>query len=100
MSAGRDAVILGRRARPTRGIAPMPPHSDLPIIRLDPEPRRSTREKYGAVYFLGIGGLVVLIGLIAWFAREAWSLRDVWANVYRLHDPARPDAERIEAAAA
>ena len=76
----------------------MPIHSDLPIITLDPGPKRSSRERYGALFYLGIGGLVVVIGLLAWFAHGVWSLRAVWANVYALHDPNRPESECIQAA--
>jgi len=69
----------------------------LPII--DPRvPARSQREKYGGLFYLGIAGLVIVIALVAWFAHAAWRLRDVWADVYLLHDPARAQAERIQAA--
>jgi hypothetical protein len=78
----------------------MPPHSDLPIISLDPEPRRPARERYGALFYLGVGGLVLLVGLIGRFAHQAWSLRSIWANVYVLHDQNRTDDERINAALA
>jgi hypothetical protein len=74
-----------------------PPHSDLPIIHLDP-PQRSQKEKYGSLFYVGITGLVVLVLLVGWFAFGVWSMSDVFANVYRLHDPARTDAERIHAA--
>ena len=36
--------------------------------------------------------------MIAWFGYSAWTLRDVWAEVYALHDPKRSDAERIASA--
>ncbi|SIO67529.1 hypothetical protein SAMN05444166_8383 [Singulisphaera sp. GP187] len=69
----------------------------LPIVTPDP-PRLSQREKYGSLFYVGLFGLAVLIGLIGWFAHGAWALRDVWRNVYVLHDEARPEAERIRAA--
>jgi hypothetical protein len=78
----------------------MSPHSDLPIITLDPGPRRPSREKYGALFYLGIGGLIVLTGLLAWFGFGVWSMRAVWTNIYVLHDPNRPEVERINAALA
>jgi hypothetical protein len=98
----------------TREIPPMPPPSDLPII--NPEfpgngqrwpslpvirveaPRKTQAEKYGGLYYLGIAGLFVLVGLIGWFAYGAWSLRDVGTWIYVLHDRSRPEAERIQAA--
>ena len=30
----------------------------------------------------------MILALVGWFAWQAWSLRDVWANVYTLHDAA------------
>ncbi len=71
----------------------------LPIVTLDPAPPpRAAAEKYGALYYLGIGGLVVLVSLVSWFGWRAWSLRNVWANVYVLNDPHRGERERIRAA--
>ncbi|HEX8204405.1 MAG TPA: hypothetical protein VF590_28255 [Isosphaeraceae bacterium] len=69
----------------------------LPIIRVD-ETRKTQAEKYGGLYYLGIAGLFVLVGLIGWFAYGVWSLRDVGQRIYVLHDPSRPEAERIQAA--
>ncbi|AGA25930.1 hypothetical protein [Singulisphaera acidiphila] len=71
----------------------------LPIVTPDP-PRLSQREKYGALFYVGLFGLAVLIGLIGWFAHGAWSLRDVWSNVYVLHDDSRPEVDRVRAALA
>src|SRR4051794_21868382 len=81
---------------------PMPdpfdsPFPSLPIVTPDVA-RKSMREKYGALYFLGIGGLLVLILIIGWFAWNAWSMRTVWTNVYVLHDPSRPELARLQAA--
>ena len=70
---------------------------ELPILDSIPPPR-TERDKYGGLYFLGIGGLALLVLMIAWFVYSAWRLRDVWALVYTLHDPKRSEAERIESA--
>lgn len=76
----------------------MPPiHSDLPIVTPDP-PRKTASEKYGGLYYLGIGGLAVLIILVGWFGWGLWTLRSVFHEVYVLHDRDRPDGDRIEAA--
>jgi hypothetical protein len=69
----------------------------LPIVTPDP-PQRAQREKYGSLFYLGIAGLFVVLALVGWFAYGVWSLRDVWAHVYVLHDRQRPEAERIQAA--
>ncbi len=69
----------------------------LTIITPDP-PRRSTAERYGALFYMGIGGLVVMLALLTWFGWSAWNLRTVWRNVYVLHDESRPEAERMQAA--
>jgi hypothetical protein len=61
-------------------------------------PVRSQREKYGALFYLGIAGLVLLIALIGWFGFGAWINREIWADVYMLHDPSRSESERIQAA--
>lgn len=71
----------------------------LPIVTPDP-PRRLQREKYGSLFYVGLFGLAVLLGLIGWFAQGAWALRDVWSNVYILHDESRPEPDRIRAALA
>lgn len=73
--------------------------SDLPIVTPDPPPRHRTQaERYGGAYYLGIAGLVVLAGLIAWFATGLWRLRGVLRQTYVLHDVRRGEAERVEAA--
>jgi hypothetical protein len=69
----------------------------LPIVTPDP-PRRPERERYGALFYLGIGGLLVVLALLGWFAWQAWSLRALWSNIYVLHDSKRGEVERIEAA--
>jgi hypothetical protein len=73
----------------------------LPIldsIPPPPLPPRTRRDKYGGLFYLGIGGLALLVVMIAWFGYSVWQLRGVWAEVYALHDPKRSDAERIESA--
>ncbi len=70
----------------------------LPIVTPDPPERLSQREKYGGLFYFGIAGLVALVALISWFGYGVWSLRDVWSQIYVLHDSKRPDAERIQAA--
>jgi hypothetical protein len=72
---------------------------DLPIVNPDvPVPSRGQREKYGGLFYLGIAGLLLLVALVGWFAYGVWSLRDVWADVYALHDASRGESERVEAA--
>lgn len=72
----------------------------LPIVTPDPPAtaRRSVSERYGTLFYLGLGGLALLILMVAWFAVSAWNARSLWINVYILHDETRPEAERIEAA--
>jgi hypothetical protein len=69
----------------------------LPIVTPE-ETRRTDAQKYGALYYLGVLGLAVVVALLAWFAWGAWSLRSVWANVFILHQPQRSEAERVQAA--
>jgi hypothetical protein len=78
-----------------------PRFPDLPILNAGggvPSAPRGQREKYGALLYLGIAGLVFLIVLVGWFGYGVWSHRDLWAEVYTLHDPGRSEVERIEAA--
>jgi hypothetical protein len=70
----------------------------LPIVTLEPWEQRSNLEKYGAFWYLALAGLVILAGLILWFAWGVWSLREVWRDVYVLHDPSRATVERVNAA--
>jgi hypothetical protein len=72
----------------------------LPIIVLDSkqQPPRTARDKYGGLLYLGIAGLAVLALLIGWFGYSVWRLKDVWTQVYVLHDSSRSDAERIQSA--
>jgi hypothetical protein len=69
----------------------------LPIVTPDP-PRRSTSERYGSLFYLGVGGLAITLAMVGWFSIGVWRLRDVWANVYILHDSSRTEHERIAAA--
>jgi hypothetical protein len=61
-------------------------------------PARGQREKYGALFYLGIAGLVVLLALIGWFGYGLWTNRDIWADVYVLNDAKRPEGDRLDAA--
>jgi hypothetical protein len=61
-------------------------------------PRRGQREKYGALFYLGIAGLVLLVALIGWFGYGLWSNRDVWADVFVLNDARRAETDRLDAA--
>jgi hypothetical protein len=70
----------------------------LPILNQAELPALSQREKYGGLFYLGIGGLLVLIALVGWFSYSVWAIRDVFADVYLLHDSTRPEAERVQAA--
>ncbi len=71
----------------------------LPIVTPDPPPRsRSQAERFGALFYLGVVGLIVLLTLVGWFGWSVWTLRSIWWNVYVLHDPKRPDADRNAAA--
>lgn len=73
--------------------------SDLPVVTPDPPPRsRAASEKYGSLYYVGIAGLAVVVGLVVWFGVGLWSLRGVFHEIYILHDSRRSDAERINAA--
>ena len=69
----------------------------LPIINPD-LPARSSREKYGSLFLVGIAGLVVLVALVGWFGYRAWTMRDVWAGIYVLHDRGEPEEKRLQAA--
>jgi hypothetical protein len=69
----------------------------LPIVSPD-LPQRSQRQKYGALFYLGITGLAVVVMLVGWFGYHVWSFRDVWTNVYVLHDADQPEERRVQAA--
>jgi hypothetical protein len=81
-----------------------PRFPDLPIINPGEvpapvaAPARGQREKYGALFYLGIAGLVVLLALIGWFGHGLWSNRDIWADVYVLNDTKGPEGDRLDAA--
>ncbi len=73
--------------------------SDLPIISApDPFERRTTAQKYGSAYYLGIAGLAIVVALVTWFATSVYKLRAVWRDVYVLHDETRSNPDRIQAA--
>jgi len=69
----------------------------LPIVTPDP-PRRPDREKYGALFYLGAGGLALVVALLGWFAWGVWTLRPTLSRVYVLHDESRSESERVGAA--
>ena len=69
----------------------------LPIINA-PVPGRSQREKYGSMLYLGTAGLFVVFALVGWFGYRFWTMRDVWAQVYVLHDAKATDEARLQAA--
>jgi hypothetical protein len=77
--------------------ASRPKFPTLPIVTPD-APRRTPRDKYGALFYLGITGLVVLCALVGWFGYRIWSLRHVWSNIYVLHDAEKPEEARLQAA--
>ena len=74
-----------------------PSFPSLPIINSGPE-RRPDSARFGALFYLGVAGLVLVLALVGWFAWGAWTLRAVWGRVYILHDPGRSEAERVQAA--
>lgn len=78
-----------------------PPRSfpPLPIVTPDPPPgRKGLREKYGALYYLGIAGLAITLLVVGTFAYGVWGARSLFVAVYVLNDPTRPDPERTLAA--
>ena len=76
---------------------------DLPIINPGlatppPAPPLSQREKYGGLFYLGSAGLLFMVGLLGWFGYGVWSNRDVWTDVFTVHDASRPETDRVAAA--
>jgi hypothetical protein len=69
----------------------------LPIVSPD-VPRRTQREKYGATLYLGLAGLLIILALVGWFGYRFWTMRDVWARVYVLHDAKASEEARLQAA--
>jgi hypothetical protein len=75
---------------------PFPKLTILPDSPPPPaQPRLTTAQKYGSLYWLGISGLVFSIGLVGWFAWSLVAMRQVWQAVYVLHDTeaSAPDRE-------
>lgn len=62
------------------------------------QPRLTNFQKYGGLYWLGIAGLVSSLLLVGWFAVNMWLMRDVWREIYVLHNEDLPEARRIAAA--
>jgi hypothetical protein len=75
--------------------------SDLPIIRPDPPSRdRTQAEKYGSLFYLAVAGLVVVVGLVAWFGIGLYRISGMLHTVYVIHDESRSTADRVAAARA
>ncbi len=74
-----------------------PKFPDLPILEPDP-PRMSMRDKYGGLFYLGIGGLIFSVFLVGSFFYQLYRTRALWAAVYVLSDPTSTDPARFEAA--
>ncbi len=72
---------------------------ELPILTPE-QVRRTESERYGILFYLGIGGLITLLALLGWFGASLWQTRALWRNVYRINDPRLPEPERIAAAEA
>jgi hypothetical protein len=78
---------------------PLTPLSPLTILRPDEIPApRSNAEKYGALFYLGLAGLVILLLLIGRFAYGLWSTRDLWAAIYEMNDASVAEDARVDAA--
>ena len=69
----------------------------LPIVTIAP-PRKTQAEKYGGLFYLGIGGLVCLLLLVGMFGYGLWTTRTVWSDIYLLNDTKRSEADRVNAA--
>jgi hypothetical protein len=74
------------------------PFPTLPIINPTITPPRTDRSKYGGLFYLGIGGLVMLGAIVAWFGHGLWANREAFTDVYLLHDASRSVTERAQAA--
>ena len=74
-----------------------PSFPELPIVTPDP-PRLTLAEKYGSLYYLGIGGLILTLAMVGNFAYQIWKTRDLWAAVFVLGNEYRPMPERVRAA--
>jgi hypothetical protein len=70
----------------------------LPIINATETSARTDRSKFGGLFYLGAGGLVLLAVLLAWFGHGLWANREAFADVYTLHDARRSKLERCNAA--
>jgi hypothetical protein len=77
------------------------PFPSLTIIQPPAQPapaRLSTSQKYGGLFYLGVGGLILIVSLVSWFGYQVYAMRDVFGWVYLLHDDAQPEAIRVQAA--
>ena len=73
----------------------------LPILspaEIPSPPRKTQREKYGGLFYIGIAGLVFMIALVVMFGIGVWNLRGVGTDIYVLHDRSRPESDRVQAA--
>ena len=71
----------------------------LPILDSPPLPApRSQREKYGGLFYLGIAGLAILSRSSPGSPSASGGSATSGRTSMSLHDPKRPEAERIEAA--
>jgi hypothetical protein len=77
--------------------------SDLPILPSVPSPTpppstRSDAQKYGALFWAGLAGLVAVVGMVAWFGVGVYRMSDVLGLTYTLHDPKASEPTRVQAA--
>ncbi len=74
----------------------------LPIVTVESNDlleRKTDSDKYGSFRYLAIGGLIALIVMISWFSWSVWTLRDVWRDIYILHNTSESEGNRLNAAA-
>ena len=69
----------------------------LPIIDA-PAPGGASGRSTGSMLYLGTAGLVVVWPWWAGSAIGFWTIRDIWARVYVLHDAKATDEARLQAA--
>jgi hypothetical protein len=80
--------------------------SDLPILPSVPPPglppprvsARTDAQKYGALFWAGLVGLVAVVAMVGWFGIGIYRMSDVLGLTYTLHDPKEPEPMRVQAA--